>query len=118
MATKCCSKCGVTRNIEEFPLRDRASGKRHGVCVTCRRTTSRNHYQTHKDVYKQRARAFTTRTRNQNRQRLLEYLIEHPCVDCGESDAACLDFDHREAKQFNISFAVAQGFGWATLEAE
>jgi hypothetical protein len=49
-----------------------------------------------------------------------EYLMEHPCVDCGEWDIRCLDFDHVDptTKEFTISSKVLQAWSWERIEAE
>jgi hypothetical protein len=44
------------------------------------------------------------RTTVRSRRLVAEYLHEHPCVDCGESDIVVLEFDHiREGKVRDIS---------------
>ena len=57
--------------------------------------------------------------RARNRKRIVEYLLGHPCVDCGEEDVRVLDFDHiHESKAFNISEFVGRGGSWQRIEAE
>jgi len=49
-----------------------------------------------------------------------EYLLQHPCVDCGESDPVVLDFDHIDAssKSENICRIVTSGRSLKTLTQE
>lgn len=59
--------------------------------------------------------------RERNRVRLVEYLLAHPCVDCGEKDIRVLDFDHRDAsvKTAGISrMAVGGHYCWARILQE
>lgn len=59
------------------------------------------------------------RGRSQARAWVLEYRLNHPCVDCGESDPVCLDFDHvRGVKWANISTLVSKGATVATIKDE
>lgn len=49
---------------------------------------------------------------------VIDYLFEHPCVDCGESDPIVLDFDHVKGdKKGNISHMVSSR-GEDTLKEE
>jgi len=58
-------------------------------------------------------------TATRNRNFVKEYLKEHHCVDCGNSNILVLDFDHvRGEKITNISKMVSNGSSLRTLLRE
>lgn len=80
------------------------------------RAARRKHYAENKEQYRERNRQARVRAQ----EYVLAYLRENHCVDCGESDVRCLQFDHRDAslKASGISKMIAGGYNAARLQAE
>ncbi len=84
-----------------------------------RRQYARKHYLANKQLYIDRANRRTAQLRVENRQHIMDYLMEHPCVDCGESDVVVLQFDHvRDDKTYEVGRMISGGYSWATIKAE
>jgi len=56
--------------------------------------------------------------RIRNRKYVYEYLLVHPCVDCGETDPVVLTFDHICDKKMNVSKMIRQGRSFEKLKEE
>lgn len=69
------------------------------------RQAQRNHYLANRNRYIQKARESNRRCNDRNRNYIFDYLLEHSCLDCEESDPIVLQFDHRgeKAKTADIS---------------
>lgn len=89
-----CSRCDLWKPVTDFPIKDRKRGTRRSYCFDCCRIYGRKHYALNRDAYKERARKRRVRYRNACQIFAYDYLLAHPCVDCGEADPLVLDFDH------------------------
>jgi hypothetical protein len=49
---------------------------------------------------------------------VIEYLLDHPCVDCGISDPLVLEFDHMDNKIMDVSSLAGSSVAWKRVEAE
>lgn len=57
------------------------------------------------------------RRRKDNYPRMIQYLKDHPCVDCGNHDVRCLIFDHVRGKKIsNIGACLSNA--WSGVERE
>lgn len=69
---------------------------------------ARYHYDGNREKVKQRSKLFNKQARARNKAIVHQYLLSHPCVDCGESDPVVLEFDHvRGTKNDNISKMIS-----------
>ena len=72
-------------------------------------------YKNRTDLY-----AAQKRHRVKIRQKLLEYLSERACIDCGEKDPIVLEFDHRSPKEKsrNVARMLSGHFSWESVIGE
>lgn len=116
--TKACPGCGRRKPITAFNWKNKALGRVQVRCRDCTREQVRRHYGRNRERYITKARRRNERVHADHQARVLAYLIAHPCVDCGEADVVCLDFDHvRGSKRGNVS-AMLGDHPWAVIEAE
>lgn len=93
------------------------------------KTYRRKYYRKHRERLKAKNRQWKrendAKRKQGTRERLIrhiryvtEYLLLHPCIDCGESDVRFLDFDHvRGIKTLSVA-AMLSRFKLPTLIAE
>lgn len=93
---KKCGGCGLVKSLSMFPFKNKELGKHGSTCLSCMAAYGRKHYARNRAKYLEKAHRSRRRVRAKNDERILMYLLDHPCVDCGETDPLVLDFDHRE----------------------
>lgn len=117
--TKTCGRCRQTLSISEFgPNKARLDGLQCH-CRACKKQFQAAWYAKNKE----RHAAYVNRKRKEravvNQSHLIEYLREHPCVDCGETDPLMLDCDHvRGEKRDDVAQMICNGLRWQTILAE
>lgn len=116
---KICSICKVPKDEDEF---NKHSGKADGLQTKCRLCSAKRsglYYVKYKKRMRKQIREASNRRIEANCRKLVAYLKEHPCVDCGQDDPLVLDFDHvRGVKIKDVSTLVQKGYAWEGAEAE
>ena len=79
-----------------------------------------NRYYANHDYYKKHHTKLTEAKRREKTKKVLEYLLENPCIDCGESDPIVLEFDHREGteKIYAVTQMISHNCGLKKIFAE
>ena len=117
---KRCSACGKPKRERDFAWKNKSKCVRHSHCRQCQKGKSASWYTGHKAQHILNVKRNTARTRAENRRCLNAYLLQHPCVDCGNPDIRVLDFDHvRGRKRFCISAGITRlSLCWRNIERE
>ena len=79
----------------------------------------RNSYAPHRETARESNDEWTHRAVESGREHVYNYLLEHPCVDCGNNNVLVLTFDHvRGTKKGAVTEMVARGRSIETIKAE
>lgn len=117
LTEKKCTRCGLTKPIEEFGLKDKETGQRQSMCRACGALYNREWYERNAEKHKKKVYQHNIKQRIKHHEYLYEYLLEHPCVDCGEVDPIVLEFDHvRGKKLYGVTLMV--GISRKKVDAE
>jgi hypothetical protein len=90
---KKCPKCKEWLSLDSFASRGGAKGA-NSYCRLCQNEYSKAHYRCHVELHNHRRYVNQKRYRERNTDYVRQYLSNHACVDCGESDVRVLEFDH------------------------
>jgi hypothetical protein len=114
-----CCWCYELKPLSEFAFRNISQRALSSHCRACHAAYRHTHYLRNRDRYFSQARSQRQRRRSDNLMRIRDHLLNHPCVDCGETDVASLDFDHvdPETKAVTISWLLARR-AWASVQRE
>jgi hypothetical protein len=115
---KICLGCGLEKDVEEFNFKCKATGRRQVRCRICTRIQVRRHYDNNREYYATKRRRRMRELKEQQRVLMLAYLVLHPCVDCGESDPVCLEFDHIRGQKVDAVSRMLGKYEWGAVERE
>lgn len=118
MCMKECTRCKQFRDYTEFSKKKTTKDGFQHVCKACHTTYLKSHYSNNKSYYKKKATVRNKEVRLENLQFTFNYLKEHPCVDCGETDPLVLEFDHIKNKRKAVSKLVALCVSIETIKQE
>ena len=115
---KTCSKCGLPKDASEYSWSIRGI-KKHSSCNSCRNEERMGYYERHKDKELKYKAERQIAKKEEARRFVFNYLKEHPCIDCGNTDPMVLTFDHvRGTKKMNVSQMVNQGYSLEAIQSE
>ncbi len=119
---KTCSKCRVRKHTTEFAVKGKYkddSIKKQACCKECNKKYQKEHYKKNKAEYKRKAVLSNRKIRKDIGLYVWNYLLDHPCIDCGEEDPVVLEFDHvRGKKDKAISALMSNGISKEKLKKE
>jgi len=114
-----CRTCKTWKSNDEFNYRDTKRGLLQYDCRQCAQEQRRNSYANHRETTRESNDEWTHRAVESGREYVYNYLLEHPCVDCGNSNVLTLTFDHvRGTKKGAVTEMVARGRSIETIKEE
>lgn len=116
---KKCTNCKETKTLDEFNKRTQSKDGLQSTCRICNRKQARAYYAANKEAHSKKIYASKVRRLEANRKKLLAFLAENPCIDCGYTNELALDFDHVHGKKkANVTTLLKEGYSWKIIKAE
>lgn len=107
--TKICGVCDLEKSVSDFySMKDNRNKNGKGIYLKylCKECDKKNGLK-QKSVSRKRKRIY-----------LWGYKKSHPCVDCGEINPMCLQFDYIQDKLMDVGILAAGGHSLEKLKLE
>lgn len=113
-----CTKCEIDKEDSDFTKRK--SGSLYAWCKICHAKHKKETREKNLKRSNERVQELRAIKRKERQEYVFNYLLNHPCVKCGEADPVVLEFDHRDptTKAYNISNLVSYALSFETLTTE
>jgi hypothetical protein len=101
-------------------MREQFTTKRGGFgsyCKQCKLEYDKQYYAKN-DSRQKWQREQNKKVAKRNQDYVWNYLLNHPCVDCGESDPVVLEFDHQKDKISGVGKMSSKQVSISKLQAE
>ena len=104
-----CSECK-----EEY----KDYGQRCSLCRKCKRIYDREFHKNRDKEQLERKLQLQKIRIVENRKKLYQYLLKHPCSICNESRVACLHFHHINPDNKKFTISCNMGKSWENIKKE
>ena len=115
---KRCCVCDVVKPLTEFHRKSAARDGLQSQCRACNIEAAKEFHADNVEHCRARIKAWMRKVDLENKRRVFEYLVAHPCVDCGERDPVVLEFDHLRDKVAGVAQLLHAHVKWPIVEAE
>ena len=94
-----CPHCKIEKLHSDFAKHKNRKDGLQAFCKDCNKERSRIYYlrwtDEHRIEVKRRKKIYKTTAIKYT----IDYLMEHPCIDCGETNPLVLEFDHKDPRK-------------------
>lgn len=109
METKKCTRCKEDKLISEYSFKIKIKGIRKPHCKLCDVIIRKDWYISNKDRIINNVLFNNKKIKLRNYQFIWKYLLNNPCIDCGEKNPIVLEFDHRDRSDKINSISAMSG---------
>lgn len=117
MELRICTICKKGKPASEY---NKKSNRKDGLqthCRECNRESARRYYADNREKHIGESKKTRQARRRDNHAKMIEFLSQQQCADCGFSHILVLEFDHLKDKRANISRMLCT-YPWATILLE
>lgn len=111
-----CARCNQLKDENDFAGPYPSRPRKDAYCRPCRSQYQAERYLANRSEVIRKNGARKKVERQRRVAALIDYLQDHPCVDCGEADPVVLEFDHLGDKSFTVAEGIKSRSWTAVLE--
>jgi hypothetical protein len=115
---KQCPKCNENKTLDQFGNNVTKSDGKQTFCKECRNSYQKTWYSENSEIQGIRVRKNDRVRKIMLQTKLWEFYLDHPCVDCGETDPIVLECDHQRDKIMAISTMMQNKISWDKIQKE